>query len=246
MGDMALAQRQASDWASACLPASSSDFRQRPEAGRLEVRAPPPGPACAKDPQKRTTGAGRHATEPLSLEHRPCQGGEQVPQVQVVRRCHALQDLTEEENTMPDLPDLVIEYSIDGGVTWLYGKTVEARVAADPAALAAHRGIICTLARRRHGGVAGVATRVLPEGGPRARVNRPGRARPRAVLNRPGPEPGGTITVTRGQLLSALSDAGLIAPGTGTGSDVWDTLARPGRGSALGRRGASPADRAAG
>lgn len=114
---------------------------------------------------------------------------------------------------MPDIPDLVIEYSINGGVTWHHGKTVPGRVRHDKHALLAQRAAVREQAHIGHGDEV-IITRVLPEGDPRAVVNR-------LIL-----EPGGTITVTRGQLLSVLSDAGLITPGAGTGSDVWDTLAR--------------------
>jgi hypothetical protein len=129
-----------------------------------------------------------------------------------VRRCHARPDLTEEENTMPDGPDLVIEYSIDGGVTWHHGKTVPGRVRYDKHALLAQRAAVREQAHAGHGDEV-IITRVLPEGDPRAVLNRPSR----------GGSAGGTITVTRHQLLTALYAAGLATPGADAG--VWDRLA---------------------
>jgi hypothetical protein len=129
-----------------------------------------------------------------------------------VRRCHARPDLTEEENTMPDGPDLVIEYSIDGGVTWHHGKTVPGRVRHDKHALLAQRAAVRELAHAGHGDEV-IITRVLSEGDPRAVLNRPSR----------GGSAGGTITVTRHQLLTALYTAGLATPGADAG--VWDRLA---------------------
>ena len=127
---------------------------------------------------------------------------------------------------MPDGPDLVIEYSIDGGVIWHHGKTVPGRVRHDKRALLAQRAAVREQAHAGHGDEV-IITRVLPEGDPRAVVNWPGRADPRAVLNRPsrGGRAGGTITVTRHQLLTALYAAGLATPGTGAGVGVWDRLA---------------------
>jgi hypothetical protein len=106
-----------------------------------------------------------------------------VPQVQVVRRCHALQDLTEEENTMPDLPDLVIEYSIDSGVTWHHGKTVRGRVRHDKRALKAERAAVREQANAGHD-YAMIITRLRPEGDPRAVLKRPGRAAERGAAER--------------------------------------------------------------
>jgi hypothetical protein len=60
-----------------------------------------------------------------------------------------------------------------------------------------------------------VFTRMLPEDDPRAILNQP-------VAAAPG---GRMLTFTRGQLLAALSGAGLTTFGTGAGADVWDALA---------------------
>jgi hypothetical protein len=100
-----------------------------------------------------------------------------------VRRCHARPDLTEEENTMPDGPDLVIEYSIDGGVIWHHGKTVPGRVRHDKRALLAQRAAVREQAHAGHGDEV-IITRVLPEGDPRAVLKRPGRAAERGAAER--------------------------------------------------------------
>lgn len=125
---------------------------------------------------------------------------------------------------MPNGPDLVSECSIDGGVIWHHGKTVPGRVRHDKRALLAQRAAVREQAHAGHGDEV-IITRVLPEGDRRAGLNRPGRADPRVVINRSGPEPGGTITITRHQLLTALYAAGLATPGTGAGVGVWDRLA---------------------
>lgn len=68
---------------------------------------------------------------------------------------------------MPDGPDLVIEYSIDGGVIWHHGKTVPGRVRHDKRALLAQRAAVREQAHAGHGDEV-IITRVLPEGDPRA------------------------------------------------------------------------------
>lgn len=75
-----------------------------------------------------------------------------------------------------DLPDFVIEYSIDSGVTWTHSRTVPRWVHDDPAALAVQRKVVRDQARLNHNlvGVPGirVTTRVLAEDDPRAELNR--------------------------------------------------------------------------
>jgi hypothetical protein len=69
-------------------------------------------------------------------------------------------------------PCKIIEYSIDSGLTWQHGKSVEAWVAADAGHLSVQRGHVRALARDWHGDVDHVMTRVLAEDDPRAEVNR--------------------------------------------------------------------------
>jgi hypothetical protein len=66
----------------------------------------------------------------------------------------------------------VIEYSLDGGATWQHGRTVEAWVAADAATLRDQRAIVREFARKEHGNVESVTTRVLAEDDPRGFLNR--------------------------------------------------------------------------
>ena len=66
----------------------------------------------------------------------------------------------------------IIEYSLDGGVTWFHGRTVEAWVAADKHVLAGQRGVVRGFAIEEHGSVERIVTRVLSEDDPRAVVNR--------------------------------------------------------------------------
>jgi hypothetical protein len=75
---------------------------------------------------------------------------------------------------MPDIPDLVIEYSIDGGVTWHHGKTVRGRVRHDKRALKAERAAVREQAHAGHD-YAMIITRLRPEGDPRAVLKRPRR-----------------------------------------------------------------------
>ena len=66
----------------------------------------------------------------------------------------------------------VIEYSLDGGVTWHHGRTVEAWVARDfPGTLRQQRAVVRDLAREWHGNVEHVVTRVLFESDPRCVFN---------------------------------------------------------------------------
>lgn len=67
----------------------------------------------------------------------------------------------------------VIEYSINDGLTWHHGRTIEAWVRSDPAALSQQRGVVREFARRDHGNVESVVTRVLFEDDPRAVLNQP-------------------------------------------------------------------------
>ena len=69
-------------------------------------------------------------------------------------------------------PPHIIEYSIDGGLTWQHGKTVEAWVAADAGHMTIQRGHVRAMARDWHGDVEHVITRVLDEDDPRAELNR--------------------------------------------------------------------------
>ena len=65
----------------------------------------------------------------------------------------------------------VIEYSINDGATWHHGRTVEAWVRSDPAALGQQRAVVRGFAREWHGNVESVVTRVLFEDDPRAVLN---------------------------------------------------------------------------
>ena len=67
----------------------------------------------------------------------------------------------------------VIEYSLDGGLTWHHGRTVEAWVVADAATLAGQRGVVREFARKDHGNVESVVTRVLAVDDPRAVFSQP-------------------------------------------------------------------------
>lgn len=70
-------------------------------------------------------------------------------------------------------PDLVIEYSIDGGAAWQHGKTVPAWVGDDPAMLSIQRAAVRDYARGEHGPVDRVITRVLAEDDPRCVLGQP-------------------------------------------------------------------------
>lgn len=67
--------------------------------------------------------------------------------------------------------DSVIEYSLDGGRTWQHGRTVEAQVADDKAALAGHRFVVRYQAIAEHGRTGAITTRVLLANDPRAVLN---------------------------------------------------------------------------
>lgn len=92
---------------------------------------------------------------------------------------------------MPEPVDLVIEYSLDGGLTWQHGKTVPAWVDDDPGAMRLQRAAVREQALADHGEVGAVVTRVLREDDPRG------------VLNQPPAEPGPAPP-----LLTAFSPAG--------------------------------------
>ncbi len=86
---------------------------------------------------------------------------------------------------MIDEPDIVIEYSLDGGTRWHHGMTVAGWVARDKAMLAAQRAAARTFARAEHGHVGAVATRWLSAGDPRGVLNQPAQAAdPAARLER--------------------------------------------------------------
>ena len=67
----------------------------------------------------------------------------------------------------------VIEYSINDGATWHHGRTVEAWVTADPAAMSQQRGVVRGFGREWHGNVEHVVTRVLADSDPRGVLNQP-------------------------------------------------------------------------
>ncbi len=67
----------------------------------------------------------------------------------------------------------VIEYSIDGGQTWHHDRTIEAWAAADKDTLFNQRAAVRELARKQHGDVESVMTRVLAEDDPRGVLNQP-------------------------------------------------------------------------
>jgi hypothetical protein len=69
--------------------------------------------------------------------------------------------------------DLVIEYSLDGGLTWQHGKTVPAWVGDDPGQLRLQRAAVREQALADHGEVGAVVTRVLREDDPRGVLNQP-------------------------------------------------------------------------
>ena len=67
----------------------------------------------------------------------------------------------------------VIEFSINDGATWHHGRTIEAWVRSDPAALGQQRKAVRENARERYGNVEHVVTRVMYETDPRCVNSQP-------------------------------------------------------------------------
>lgn len=76
----------------------------------------------------------------------------------------------------------IIEYSIDGSISWHHGRTVPQWVGQSREALAAQRAVVREFAREEHGNVESLTTRVLRESDMRAVNNQP-------VLQRSSPLP---------------------------------------------------------
>lgn len=70
----------------------------------------------------------------------------------------------------------VIEYSLDGGVTWHHGRTIAAWAKDDADTLAGQRKSTRDHARDTHGSTESVITRVLPDDDPRGVLASPVRA----------------------------------------------------------------------
>ena len=125
--------------------------------------------------------------------------------------------------TTTELPNLVIEYSIDGGATWYHGKTVPGWVGRNKQAQSLQRAAVRQLARGDHGDVERVTTRVLAEDDPRGVLNQPRPGPPEPDAGGQYPD-GATVTVTRLQLVQVLRDECLTVTGTGRGDQVFAAL----------------------
>lgn len=84
--------------------------------------------------------------------------------------------------------DIVLEYSLDGGVTWEHGRTVPAWVQQDREAMRAQREAVRENVRAQFGNVESISLRALSEDDPRGALNQPPVLPPTPVIFHPGQE----------------------------------------------------------